>query len=570
MACKTDGERHRWRDSVGGRRASCSQANAAEARSSDLTKDVLLSSDLTKEQYNENDVDALRAWRRNIAHEFKYLDEADKRSLTSRVCQKDAGLHLSTTQATSYNLLKEYIGENPDEDVANGTIALVISLTGWFLTCSKEFVATIALMRAMLYMPVGETTQIELLNGEYTFVCFSKLRSFWILTVCAAKLGIVMVMLVAGTFFLGYTIELRTLLLQTVVLGYVMTVDELVYAALAPAHVKRALDSTSAFALPKVPWWRASLTVVVVVVSMVSAISGIVVPQTGILIDALDALCAGDRDFVRVLDGVGATAWGYPTFELQQEAQQPLPASARRWRSHVTEHAEQHGDGGEEPITYADWTIEKILSGDGRGPCPRYLCYNDSTVVPSPLVYAADCCLARQTHVPSVFDGSFSVKAKFNEGIVKATERCASASHRPISHHLYPPCLRASLTCTLPAGHHLALPLSRRPAPLFVAAGTRVAATFWTPRRTSLTSCRGCSETPSFEGSSSRNGGPTSSRAVDIALLKPRSAGTASASLQSVQSTLCRIATLAHQTESWPALSAPERAAATCRGLRWR
>ena len=114
---------------------------------------------------------------------------------------------------------------------------------------------------------------------------------------------------------------------------------------------------------------------------MVSAISGIVVPQTGILIDALDALCAGDRDFVRVLDGVGATAWGYPTFELQQEAQQPLPASARRWRSHVTEHAEQHGDGGEEPITYADWTIEKILSGDGSGPCPRYLCYNDSTVV---------------------------------------------------------------------------------------------------------------------------------------------------------------------------------------------
>ena len=48
--------------------------------------------------------------------------------------------------------------------------------------------------------------------------------------------GVATIMLLCGTFFLAYTIELSRLLLQTVVLSFVMVLDELVYASLAPEH----------------------------------------------------------------------------------------------------------------------------------------------------------------------------------------------------------------------------------------------------------------------------------------------------------------------------------------------
>ena len=55
------------------------------------------------------------------------------------------------------------------------------------------------------------------------------------------------------------------------------------------------------------------------------AVFGILVPQKNVLMDAKDALCAGDVHFVYAVGGLGSPAWGYPHgFEradnLSQEA----------------------------------------------------------------------------------------------------------------------------------------------------------------------------------------------------------------------------------------------------------
>ena len=42
------------------------------------------------------------------------------------------------------------------------------------------------------------------------------------------------------------------------------------------------------------------------------SVFGILVPQKNVLIEARDALCAGDRDFVYAVGGLGSPAWGYP------------------------------------------------------------------------------------------------------------------------------------------------------------------------------------------------------------------------------------------------------------------
>ena len=233
--------------------------------------------------------------------------------------------------------------------------------------------------------------------------------------VSSARLTIVLVMMYAGTLFLGYTIELSRLLLQTVVLGFVMTIDELMYIALAPEPVKKACAKTKAFPLSKIPYWRNVLTVAVVICAMSSAMSIIVIPQTSILKDAFDALCAGDTQFVRTIDGAGTLSWGFSNFQQQDLVDTPLGPGTLRWERHLSYDSDA-------PRSYSDYILDHVLAGNGRGACPGELCYNYSTPIPSPLTNQADCCLAKQTNAPDVLTGSFSVKTKATEVIDRATE----------------------------------------------------------------------------------------------------------------------------------------------------
>ena len=54
------------------------------------------STDLTKVQYTDDDVVALRDWRRSVAHDISYIVES--KSLAHRVCANNRGLHLSGRQ----------------------------------------------------------------------------------------------------------------------------------------------------------------------------------------------------------------------------------------------------------------------------------------------------------------------------------------------------------------------------------------------------------------------------------------------------------------------------------------
>ena len=113
-------------------------------------------------------------------------------------------------------------------------------LLAWFLTVSKEMTNTIAMLRAVWDRPIGQFTEIEHVNQQtYRFHKFSRNRKLFGLIVGTLRMSIAINMLVCGMFFLAYTIELSRLLLQTVVLSFVMNVDELVFTTLAPLHAKQ-------------------------------------------------------------------------------------------------------------------------------------------------------------------------------------------------------------------------------------------------------------------------------------------------------------------------------------------
>ena len=95
--------------------------------------------------------------------------------------------------------------------------------------------------------PTALDTEIEMVQHgsdvTYNVHKLNRTRKGFSLVVCAMRLTISVNMLLCGTFFLVYTIDISRLLLQTVVLAFVMNIDELIFASLAPVHVKQALAS---------------------------------------------------------------------------------------------------------------------------------------------------------------------------------------------------------------------------------------------------------------------------------------------------------------------------------------
>lgn len=77
-------------------------------------------------QYGDSAVVSLRQWRRNIAHDVKYLDTVSKNSLAARVCKGEAGLGFGNSQASTYVNVKSYL-EN-DKGVTLCILALAVRL----------------------------------------------------------------------------------------------------------------------------------------------------------------------------------------------------------------------------------------------------------------------------------------------------------------------------------------------------------------------------------------------------------------------------------------------------------
>ncbi len=126
------------------------------------------------------------------------------------------------------------------------------------------------------------------------------------------------------------TIDIRELLLNAVALEFVINIDELVYAALAPGRLKQVLDKLQPLVVPS---WRErcgldlySTTVSCLLVCTVLLFSTVQLdPLTDHLTKADDALCAGQLNFIYAPNGVGSVVWAPSTATSEDEV------SVRAW-----------------------------------------------------------------------------------------------------------------------------------------------------------------------------------------------------------------------------------------------
>ena len=116
-----------------------------------------------------------------------------------------------------------------------------------------------------------------------------------------------------------FTVSLSDLLLNAVALEFVVSIDELIFEALAPRAAKARVEGLRP--LKRAEWSSRGLggvdgETLATNVFVVALIAYFVVlelgPQTRILKNARDAICGGDQDFVFTTDGAGVPAWGFP------------------------------------------------------------------------------------------------------------------------------------------------------------------------------------------------------------------------------------------------------------------
>ena len=104
---------------------------------------------------------------------------------------------------------------------------------------------------------------------------------------------------------------------QVVALEFVISVDELIFEALAPQRVRRLFATARDLSVPHSTSWRgldrrSTFSFFAVVAVLAGFVAMQLMPQLTVLVGARDALCAGDLEFVFTRDGVGTFAWAYP------------------------------------------------------------------------------------------------------------------------------------------------------------------------------------------------------------------------------------------------------------------
>ena len=236
---------------------------------------------------------------------------------------------------------------------------------------------------------------------------------------------------------------------MAVALEFVISMDELLYEALAPIRTKRILSLMAPFRLHP-GGTKKGLDLVTVLlsiqvgVSVFSATTRYMAPQmTGgvhagqiriqgsarcdtvchskarqpslnppaVLENIQSAICGGDQDFVYTIDSIGSFAWGYP--ESLNLTESPLQTP---WSHDESER-----------LNLYQYLLDGVLSGHGREYCDPQLCYEPTSTIPVPITGRprALCCLPRQTRLPTVNGGTFSLTSKQSETIRRSTDLCA-------------------------------------------------------------------------------------------------------------------------------------------------
>ena len=417
---------------------------------------IVYSTGLSQAQFDHDVVSALREWRRTVAHDVQYYNRLTKKSLSMRVCDGDPGLEMAAGQAAQFEVVDQYLssgsggrggGDDNDEHGMLGVLMSGFACFMWCCTIARELQDAWFFVLSIFSVPWSRrpTHMVRNADGKVRVQRLSYTRVVLLILTTMVRLVIALMLLIYGTLFLAYEVDLGDLLLNAVALEFVINIDELLFEVFAPTRAKLVLSSFAPFQLPKPPTWRGldarkPLTALFVAVCLIITMSEIVMPQREILAGVWDAVCAGERDFVYAVDGAGTPTWAFVSEERlvidtlgyaasgnrysysynrewpqMEEEDDPIPGYTLREMSH---------QGVQYEMSYAESVIDFVLQGKYNGNCSLATCYNvDEGADGAPKLPsdAPGCCVALQTRTDRVIGGRFSVSTRKTESVADAS-----------------------------------------------------------------------------------------------------------------------------------------------------
>ena len=234
---------------------------------------------------------------------------------------------------------------------------------------------------------------------------------------------------------------------------FVLQLDELIFAALAPVSVQSTLSRVQPLRVPRLAhykgldlWAVYSLVAVLVPVCLFTVM--MILPQQALLQAGKDALCGGNLDFVATVNGAGFAGWS--------EIQDSSALHGRNLAEMKTDDQKRwDSEWPEERLGYVPQALRALIGPitgrvnnchHGHGVCfqgmkvldtvdHRHLSTADFNRTIDFNGIIDDCCLAWQTHLPRVADGAFTVEAFSAETAAQAgrifNSRCEDGLNPP-------------------------------------------------------------------------------------------------------------------------------------------
>lgn len=375
----------------------------------------------------ETTVEGLLKWRRTVAHDYKYYNALDQATLVARVCNGDPALEMSGSQAQLYADLVSYLGESGDGTMARGQAMAALCVLAWTLTNLQELAACYLTCVAVCCLPRGRSTLAvrKGANCALSFKQLSRTHLWCFMVVQLGRAAIDISLCYWGILFLVYTPNMTELLLNVTALEFISSVDELMFAALAPFKVRALVAGAEPLTVKAPARWishgcggsldlRAVFKAIVAAAIVLSAMVAELSPQISIMVRARDALCTGDTEFVYTQDGLGVVAWAYPpnvntaeTNALNFPDGKPPEKGYEGIRTNTR--------------SFTTSVIDVLLRQQGRAifqdNCSEAVCYNTSVTnyLQNIVGLREDCCHAKKVRSPQTEAGLFSLAIKAAE-----------------------------------------------------------------------------------------------------------------------------------------------------------
>lgn len=285
-------------------------------------------------------IDDLKFWRVSVAHDLRWMDTVTQQSLARKVCNKggeSGGLYMSGAVQTAVQQVLNYIPtdryrEDEESEEMNtlsafffsiifairaewiGMILCLMCLVVWWLTCILELKTWLDSVEGIWNLPSAEHTKIILVEGtdDIAINQFSRTRKMWCGVVFFLRIAVCGLLGYAGSMYLVTTLSLRDMILNAVSLELVLGLDELMYAAMIPFHVRHFMSSlepipksSAARCLCKQIDWETTV-IFTVLVGLTTVFTTYLHNGRVLLRDALEAMCGGYLDFVYTMDPGGA------------------------------------------------------------------------------------------------------------------------------------------------------------------------------------------------------------------------------------------------------------------------